>query len=752
MTGVNPPLLHGSKDSDSAKVSILVPASDLEVAANMAEYIRSAREDLVPLGVDWSSWRWRPFGTFVKLHAARQGKTCSEIPPEQWLDPAFIEFARAFIREQQSRNPRESAGLSRQRFMGLRLVEAALLEIHGVADPCQVTAEVLNRAVDFARARYSQQTAYATAQNVQYVADLLSRRRMTVGSIAHWKSSIRKGRSAGSTVGSAGEKARQAKLPAPDAIKALAEIFCRDLDPSDPRCQRDIYVTGVTAILLGAPSRGGNEVHHLPRQLSVRATDKFGKKQTGLRWEAAKGFGSYVKWIWSGMVPAVEIAIERLDRITEEARTVARWLEDPATRNRFYRHPDCPKVGDDEPLSCKQACEALGMSTSRTAQTLRQRGLSQAEGALTLDFLWNKHVLPRHHKAHPHFPYVDKTEAAKGKKGGLKFSESLFCMLRYQLSERVNTNPFELWMPSLSSYSQHVSFEEDRTNPTIFERYGYAGSDGQPLTLKSHAIRHLLNTEAQRSGMTDDEIAWWSGRKNVHQNQVYNHVTEQERVDRARKYTNDSTALATTPVEPDQGRSVITHGHWKIDVGHRPVFWANHEIQPRVAGLQTLYGRCDHDWALAPCEGFVTCLNCSDHSCVKGQGSDEQMKLQRVKDLIKKVSADVAQARGAVRDGDWGAADWLEVQTKWLAKITELANILESAEVPEGSIIKLAGADHQTHLHRVLRNVAMQALEDNSAPEHVIRTMLEAIAPQADNSGAVTTRRSDSSERGAHGT
>lgn len=445
MTDVNPPLQPGGIDNHSATISSLVPASDLEVAANMAEYIRSAREDLVSLdGVDWSSWRWHSFGTFVKLHAARPGKTCSEIPPHEWLDPKFMEFAKAFIREQQSLNPRESFGLSRQRFMGLRLVEAALLNTHGVADPCQVTTEVLNRAVDIARARYSQQTAYNTAQNVQYVANLLSKKRMTVGSIAHWTSSIRKDRSAGNSVGSAGEKARRARLPAPDAVKALAEIFCRDLDTSDPRCQRDIYITSVTAILLSAPSRGGKEVHHLPRQLSVRATDKFGKEQVGLRWEAAKGFGSYVKWIWSDMVPVVEIALERLDRITEEARNVALWLEDPATMGRFYRHPDCPKVDDDEPLSCKQACEALGLSTRKAPQSLRQRGLPSAEGALTLDFLWKKHVLPRHHKAHPHFPYVDKNEASKGRRGGLKFSESLFCMLRFQLSDKVHTSPFEL--------------------------------------------------------------------------------------------------------------------------------------------------------------------------------------------------------------------------------------------------------------------------------------------------------------------
>lgn len=44
----------------------------------------------------------------------------------------------------------------------------------------------------------------------------------------------------------------------------------------------------------------------------------------------------------------------------------------------------------------------------------------------------------------------------------------------------------------------------------------------------SHQPRHLLNTLAQRAMLSDIEIAFWSGRKNVEQNNVYDNRTWEE--------------------------------------------------------------------------------------------------------------------------------------------------------------------------------------------------------------------------------
>ena len=150
-------------------------------------------------------------------------------------------------------------------------------------------------------------------------------------------------------------------------------------------------------------------------------------------------------------------------------------------------------------------------------------------------------------------------------------------------------------------------------------------------------------------------------------------------------------------------------------------------MQPQLAGINTLYGRCEHDYVLSPCEGFAQCLECSDHTCIKGSGSDEQEKLVRIKELMNLVAHEVDQAKTKMDDGDWGAQEWHTAQSKWYDKLQQLVNILQSAQTPDGAVVKLSGSNSQTHLHRVLRSVAMRALENNAVPGDVVQEMLEAI-------------------------
>ncbi|EKD74304.1 MAG: hypothetical protein ACD_45C00005G0009 [uncultured bacterium] len=48
--------------------------------------------------------------------------------------------------------------------------------------------------------------------------------------------------------------------------------------------------------------------------------------------------------------------------------------------------------------------------------------------------------------------------------------------------------------------------------------------------IDTHQFRHLLNTMAQRDGLSQSEIARWSGRADIKQNRVYDHMSEFELV------------------------------------------------------------------------------------------------------------------------------------------------------------------------------------------------------------------------------
>jgi hypothetical protein len=732
----------GAKPTPLASVTLLIPKDHAQAAANLAEYIRSAKEDLTVLGpdLDWSAWKWAGIGCFIKHRDIKSCKLKSA-PIAHWLDPAFIDFAKAFIRERHAQNPSKHKTLSQHRIKALRILEMALLELHPIADPVHIDLATLDRAAALAFNYCTGQTVYQTGQHIQSIASVIGSKSLAIAAVGSWVSPIRRDVNLGNAVGSAGESHRASKMPDQDALKALAEIFNHDLNPLDPLHQRDIYTTSVTALLLSAPSRGGDETHHLPVDLVFKATDRFSTEQVGLRWEAGKGFGSYIKWIWDGMVPVAQIALDRVKSMTEEARNLARWMEDTKTGNRFYRHTDCPDVDDDVPLTAVQVCLALGLSVVLPGHALRQVGLSTENHCYSLNDLWTNHILPQHKRDFPHFPYINAKEAAKGKRGGLKFSEALFCMRSNQLHTKRGTSPVKLWMPSLPRYLQDVGIS-DATRTSIFDRHQYRDSDGVPLKLRSHSMRHLLNTEAQRGKMTNEQIAWWSGRANQAQNQTYNHMTEQERVDRAKDVLTDKAGnfsivpfrpngtelpKAADPASSSGSNGITTHGYWRINTGNKPASCQDLDMQPQLAGINTLYGRCEHDYVLSPCEGFVQCLDCSDHTCIKGSGSDEQEKLARIKELMSLVAHEVDQAKTKMDDGDWGAQEWHTAQSKWHDKLQQLVNILQSTQTPDGAVVKLSGSNSQTHLHRVLRSVAMRALENNAVPSDVVQEMLEAI-------------------------
>lgn len=725
----------------------------------LAEYIRVAKEDIEVLDVNWDDSRWVGAGVFVKLGGAR-GVPKTTISSEKLMDLKFVEFAKAYIRERHHQNPGESRAQHIDRFAALRIVEAALVELHGTATVLEINRSVLDRAVVIAKNYFTGQTPYKAGRSLQLLVEVLTNRGVLPLELRSWTSPIPRHRNIGNTVGGAGDLARQAKLPNLDALEVLADIFNRDLDPTDQRYHRDIYTTSVAALLVCAPSRG-QEIHRLPENLVFESTDRFGDQQTGLRLQASKGFGAYVKWVWSGMVPVAHKAIERLRAITEEPRALARHIEDHQVRDTFFRHSNCPGVSDDEPLTALQACLALGLRTLNPYSSLAAVSLSGALHVHTLSSLWKNWVLPRHAIANPHFPYISEKDKALGKKGGLKFSEALFCMRAGQIGTFA-TSSVTLWMPSLTTgFSKDVAPSREGKVPSIFDRYGYTDADGGTLKVASHQLRHLLNTEAQRAELPDEMIAHWSGRLRIKQNETYDNRPEQERVDQVRPVVEDMDARLALRLSTTEDEQVMQAGPWQIDIGPKPRSCSDlDDIQPRLAGIKTEYGECYHDWALAVCEGLVACLDCREHACIKGADQTSQERLERIERLHRQVLVEVAKAQVAVSQENWGAQEWLEMQQRYAAKLEQLIDILQSPDVPDQSVVRLADAQHPTHLHRVLRGIAVRALEDGSAPDQVMKQMLVAVSNTERGVQPITVHRPKplsnpktvESERPTHGT
>lgn len=70
------------------------------------------------------------------------------------------------------------------------------------------------------------------------------------------------------------------------------------------------------------------------------------------------------------------------------------------------------------------------------------------------------------------------------------------------------------------------------------------------------------------------------------------------------------------------------------------------------------------------------------------------------------------------------------MQEAWALKLEQLLTILRDPSVPNGARIRLAGTELPTHLHRALRGLARQAIDNQTEPKEVIQQMLLAIEPK----------------------
>lgn len=637
------------------------PIAATTAAEKLSEFIKMCRDELTVFGADlnWANWKWRQAGVnFSKISAGRRTEFADP------LDDTFIDFAKAYFRYQHGHQPTKG----RHELKALRSIEAALLQVKRNANISGLDISVLDEAARIGRSYYGPSSAYACGQQLERLARFVTEKRLTGSSFGTWKSPIKKASDENIRTGPKAQAARDKKLPSEEAQRALAEIFA-----NDPQDTRSIFATSTFAMSMCAPSRI-TEILELPSDCEVDDTDTKGLSRYGWRFFAGKGYEGDIKWIPTVMVPIAKEAVRRIRALTEEPRRLARWIEDNPTR--FYRHANCPDVADDVSLSTKQAANALGLAS------LTGTGLSKRKGAHTLNSLWQYVMSRQPKKPLKEFPWLSKQK-------GIKYSNALFCMTHHLLYHRRGASPVVLWAPEGGTFNN--TLRTGRSLKSVFDLHGYLSADGQHLKLTSHQARHLLNTIANRGGLSQDQIAKWSGRVNSRENRIYNNMSEFEMV-AAAEAVDTSLSLYGPQGEITQ---------------HIPITRQEFSLMERGPVHVTEFGVCVHDYVMSPCEKFRDCINCDEQLCVKGDGE----RLKRIKMRLAEVEKDSVQAKDAQADSVSGADRWEEHHEKTRTRLLQLVEILESPHVPDGSQIKLSGGNDYSHLRRAIRARTADALE-----------------------------------------
>ena len=643
------------------------PKAQIDAERNLAEFIRYCREELTWLadheGFDWNSPTW-PRARWAKVNVGKRYHFNSD----ERLDVEFIDFAKAYVRWKHTEHGTQPA----REIQALKCLEAALLMMTGSGSLQGLSGAVLDEAATVARDRFAAATRYHVGRGIRDIARFVTERRLVPVDVSTWKSPLARLPS-GTRMGLAGLAESKRKLPSQAGLDAMAEIFAND--PADPQAR---FISAIWVLLMSAPWRI-SEVLTLHVNAEYEETDDNGIVSYGLRYYGAKGFRHDIKWVPKVMEPVAREAFRRIREMTESARALARHLE---TRPDVpFLYPDAPQVGVDDKLTLEEKAAYLRRAVPRSEiHTLPH---------------WRFRSIRTHwEQARTQLPESFPVFCGKT---GLKWSGALSCVHRNLLHETRPTDWYGLLRPTANTVNYLLGFKGERKG--VPGKLGYREQDGSPIKLTTHQARHYVSTAAERGSMAQEHLAKWAGRAMLQDNRVYNHMSEEEHVERARRLLEGSELAGTKT-------------SLRIKEPTTPAEWNLHAKGPTH---RTEFGACEHDWVMSPCTKHGDCLNCAEHAYVKG----DHEAYARLKARSEQHLAECEKALRAIQAGTSVADRWLEHALKSLMRELPLVRLLESDDIEDGTEIKLTddSAEH-SHLRRALDQQLPQ-LRDPSLPASI---------------------------------
>lgn len=711
------------------------PKSSLAAEAQLAAFIEWAKLTLpkgvpnrVHASIRWEDSSWHKHGvhscSFTALGSTRAAPKAMQAPFTEFAK-AIVVYRRMYLQKKQNKGWLKA----------LSALEAALVELTGTRDVTRVSATVCNKACEYINFHWIKgSSAYQYGMILEAIITLMRAKKL-LKSDFRWTSPL-DGQPRATLKQQKAD--REQKLPNPEAIKVLGEVFNNKLTRP-----LDIVVTSACALLLSAPSRGG-ELADVELDCLLFKEDARGNRRMFLRWYAEKMNQVILKPVISPeMEPVVERAITLLKPITDEAREYAAWLEDHP--DEFPPHEGLPPKGPDEPLSFAEACAALKLSiTGRQSPRSifnggllkvieKQKALNPAARALLTEIRngWDSsagriitikgragiarfeyddrcvitlrklNVLLRERYLPKDFPYTTPYTEGKAR---VKYRDALFTVRTGAMAKdsgaAVVTHGFGVEIGAcIARLNTQLGGSNNPNKKSLFERYGYPG-----LKVNTHAFRHELNTRMHEAGLSQLLIDAFSGRTTM--GSLYNHETIEDRTLRVAAYhpkTKHSTAAQRLDkVKTNQPLNLVE------------VRELREGEQDRIIH-QTHLGVCVHNFACEPCPKMGACLDCGRLGCVKG----DDVKLGNLMEERDDLKRRLDKAMDAQSRGVFGASESAKKLGEKLFKCEALIHTLENPELENGAIVWNAdnGWTLTTNAAAMLGLIEVKFIEDNQAQD-----------------------------------
>ena len=656
-----------------------VPRAELDADANLRGFIELCRNQLTIFGadLDFDSNAWDVTGAMAWKATKRHRlifsawRPTSDAAPSLLPEP-FLSFAKAYMRYEHAFRPTKGTAA---RLAALRALAAALSENGQPPNPTLVTPHALNRASQLCVGRFTKIGAYGVSRQLESLNEFMIANRLLAVPL-RWRAPTRRP-SDSIRVGPEFDRRRWERLPSPAALSALAEIFHSATEASD------VLVSSIVAILCSAPDRI-SEVLYLREDCEVtQIIPSTGKQAYGLRWSPAKGAEPMVKWVIPSMVEVVKEAVLNIRRLTEQAREIARWYEKRPSE--IYLPPHLEHLRHAERITLNQVEEIVfGKPIHNESGRRWCRSNNIPLEQVKRGECWCRMVdvrlaligqMPRD------FPWAHKAS-------GLKYSEALCVILRHQLNESRGTYRSVIELVSHGRVSNGLGAKCGVGVRSIFERHGFTEDDGTPLKVATHQFRHYLNTMAQAGGLSQLDIAKWSGRKDVRQNRAYDHQSDRDVLTLVRNVFGDQKK-AVGPLATVHQSTLIPRDEFarlKVPTAHT-----------------TEFGYCIHDFSMLPCQLHRDCLNCTEQVCIKGD-TVREADIRRHRAETRQL---LEEALSASEDQHAGANRWVAHQQETLARLDELCTIFDDPDIPVGSVIQPTKVAPASRLEQAARDRAV---------------------------------------------
>ncbi|EGR0671067.1 TPA: hypothetical protein ACPJ1X_004495 [Vibrio alginolyticus] len=703
-----------------SNVLLFTPKHQIDFQKNYDDFISFAKNDLslfediqfktpegiIQYGWECDKWSWKTEKGKKLTIVFGASQNHSKYTPFQ---PPFSDFAKAYVRYQQSLNKKDSTTwASSLVFLYQALEEHAAHNDKSSVDIMNINNNVIDRVEQKIR---SCDLGAGGKRNIglsfEKVLKFIKEKRFKLD-LQDWSNPFPRQSDASIKLDEKSRKEMEDKCPSDYQMLQVADAFHKANTP------RQKYFSSLCVMLMCQPSRN-TELNGL----TVNSLQRSDKGRWYLMWHPAKGGDPVRKWVPALLEDVVKQAFERLVEISAPARSAAKFAYD---NPELFMLASDSESSQDKPLTYNQFAKAMGFKTGKSGRGVNITWTTYGSNVKWLNRLisdlnnvnnWKKDLC----QGYTILPNNEVVNKRTGKSAGIVIRFPSYRDLRSIIDEQYKTLDFpnygdmKVWdcITLVRDYEFHKEFAakpfswvhlghgslsdaigSDRGLESIFDELGITDEDGTPLKLNSHQFRHWLNTKLKLAGEADWLIAKWSGRADIKQNKAYDGRTEKQK-----------------------SRLTQRIGHVTIGSGVMTVAQANQLLEPYTAeappppmvlhdlGLPislkalgvdrdgvaqfTGLGFCVHNYAESPCVKNGDCEVCNEHVCLKGMPHS----LDELKTLEALYEEQLRHAKAAAEDQVFGADRWVTALGFRLSKIKTLIFLLEDPKKADGAHVRI---------------------------------------------------------------